>query len=188
MGTPGKLAGAGLVGILIGLGASFAAPRSYASQTILSVDGPPTPERRTDLIHSLADRAWTRGALANLIDKFGLYPGTPANSSLESLTTQMRERISATSADASDTRFLIRFEYGDPYIAQKVVADLSRRLIAENDRGAQLGIPGADLKVVSPPTLPNSPQYSVHWVLLLEGLVGGLVVGALLSFRKPRAD
>ena len=107
--------------------------------------------------------------------------------SLQDLTTQMRQQISETPADASNSRYVIRFEYGDPKAAQQVVTDLSRRLIAENDRGAQLGIPGADLKVVSPPTLPNSTLYSVHWVLLAEGLAGGLAVGALLSLRKPPA-
>jgi hypothetical protein len=120
-----------------------------------------------------------------MIDNFDLYPGASANISLQVLTTQMRRQISVRPADASDVRFLIRFEYGDPYVAQKVVADLSKRLIGENDRGVQLGIPGADLKVVSPPTLPNARR--VHWVLLGEGLAGGLVVGALLSFRKPPA-
>jgi hypothetical protein len=187
MGIPGKLAAAGIAGILVGLGASFAAPRSYASQTVISVEGPPTPDARADLIHSLAERAWTRGALASMIDNFDLYAGASAGKSLQALTTEMRQQISTTPAGADNTRFQIRFEYGEPHAAQKVVADLSRRLMAENDRTEQLGIPGANLKVASPPTLPNSPLFSVHWILLLEGLAGGLVAGALLSFRKARA-
>ena len=187
MRTPGKLAIAGIAGILAGLGASFAAPRSYASQTSLSIEGPPTQQARADLMGSLEERAWSRAALIGMIDRFDLYPKASASASLKDLTTQMRQQISAAPADAADSRFLIRFEYGDPYVAQKVVADLSRRLMAENDRGAQLGVPGAYLKVVSPPSLPDSPLDSVHWVLLGEGLIGGLAVGALLSLRKPRA-
>jgi hypothetical protein len=109
MGTPGKLAVAALAGILVGLGASFAAPRSYASQTVLSLEGPPTAEARADLIHSLGERAWTRGALAHMIDNFDLYPGASANTSLQGLTTQMRKQISVTAADASDSYFFIRF-------------------------------------------------------------------------------
>jgi hypothetical protein len=122
-----------------------------------------------------------------MIEDFDLYPGAPVNTSLQDLTTQMRRKISATPADASDARFVIRFEYGDPHVAQSVVADLLRRLTQENDRAEQLGVPGAYLKVVSPPSLPKSPFFSVHWVLLGEGLAGGVALGALLSFRKPRA-
>lgn len=185
MGTPGELAIAGLAGIVVGLGASLAAPRSYGSQTVLSVEGPPTPETRADQIHALEDRAWTRGALAHMIDNFDLYPGASANTALQDLTNQMRGQISVKPTDANDARFVIRFEYGDPHVAQRVVADLLRRLIEENNHGEQLGIPGAYLKVVSPPSLPSSPL--VHWVLLGEGLAGGLAVGALWSLRRPRA-
>ncbi len=185
MGIPGKLAIAGIVGLVIGLGASFAAPRSYASQAILSVEGPPTAQARADLIDSLAERAWSRGVLYRMIESLDLYPAS-ANASPQDLTTKMRQAISAKPADSGNTRFTVRFEYGDPHLAHQVVVELLRGLMEENDRGAQLGIPGANLTAVSPPTLPNSPVRSLHWVLLVEGLAGGLIVGALLSFRKPR--
>lgn len=185
MGIPGKLSVAGIAGLLIGLGASFAAPRTYASQAILSVEGPATPEARTDLVNSLAERAWSRGVLYRMIESLGLYPAS-ASASLQQLTTQMRQAITTKPADSAETRFTIRFNYGDPHLAHQVVVELLRRLKEENDRGAQLGIPGANLTVVSPPTLPDSPTRSLNWVLLGEGLAGGLIVGALLSLRKTR--
>jgi len=121
-----------------------------------------------------------------MIDNFDLYAGASANTSLQDLTNQMRGQISVKPTDANDARFVIRFEYGDPHVAQSVVADLLRRLIKENDHGEQLGIPGAYLKVISPPSVPSSGLFSMHWILLGEGLAGGLAVGALWSLRKRR--
>jgi hypothetical protein len=187
MGTAVKLAIGGVAGVLIGWGVSFAAPKTYASQAVLSVEGPPDAQARADLVDSLAARAWPRAALARIIEDDRLYGSGTSNKSMEDLTTQMKSQISSTPTDAGKNNFAIRFVYGDPYAAQQVVKELVRRLMAENDRGAQLGIPGAYIQQTSPPTLPSYPVDAMHWPLLGEGMVAGLIVGALLS-RKSKAQ
>lgn len=187
MGKAVKLAIGGVAGILIGWGVSFAAPRSYASQAVLSIEGPPTAQARADLVDSLASRAWPRAALARIIEDDHLYGAASSNQSMEDLTTQMKSQISAKPIDAGKNNFAIRFEYGDPYAAQQVVKALVRRLMAENDRGAQLGIPGAYIQQTSPPAVPSYPVDVMHWPLLGEGLAAGLIAGALLS-RKSKAQ
>jgi len=189
MGSSAKLlAAAGLVGILAGLGLSFAAPSRYISQAVLLVAGPPTPQARVDLIHSLAERAWPRIVLARIIEDFDLYKD--AASSSEDVVSQMRNDISAVPLDArkggGDSEFAIRFGYSDPAAAQKVAANLTQRLLDENQRGEALGIPAAHLQVISPASLPRFPAGPNRLLLSGEGLVAGLIAGALLASRKRR--
>ena len=199
MGHSGKLlAVTGAAGILIALGVSFAIPNLYISQVVLLVEGPPTQEARVDAIQSLAERAWPRIVLGRMIENFDLYASDlyeskGGKSSLEDLVSKMRSQISTTPLNNRDTRdngrgttFAIGFEYGDPKVAQQVVADLERRLIAENQHGEELGIPGVDLKIISPPSVPRYPASPKRLLLAVEGLTAGLLAGAFLAFRRRR--
>lgn len=191
IGSSGKLlAAAGAAGILVALGVSFALPRLYVSQMVLLVEGPPTPQARVDFIHALAEHAWPRIVLGRIVENFCLYGSCRANLSPGDLVSKMRSGISTIPVGTRDngygTTFAIRFEYGDPAAAQKVVADLAQRLIADNRRSDELGIPGAYLKVISPPTLPRFPVSPKRLLLAGEGLAAGLLAGAFLAFRRRR--
>lgn len=181
----------GAAGMLAGLGLSFAVPGAYVSQAVLSLEGPPTPAERLDLIRSLAERAWPRIVLSRIIENFDLY-GSDRTTSLQDAVSKMRSQITTTRlerrGDGFQTFFAIRFQYQDPAAAQKVVGDLAHRLIAENHRGEELGIPGALVAIISPATLPRFEFGSKRLLLAGEGLVLGLAVGALLISRRRRPN
>lgn len=175
--------------MLLGLGLSYTVPSLYVSEIVLSVQGPPTPQERLDLIGSLEERAWPRIVLARIIEGFDLY-ASDQTTSLQDAVSKMRNEISTVPTDRRgsgfETFFAIRFQYEDPAVAQKVVTDLAQRLLAENHRGEELGIPGAFLKITSPATLPKFAFGSKRLILAGEGLVLGLAAGTLLALRRRR--
>jgi LPS O-antigen subunit length determinant protein (WzzB/FepE family) len=177
---------AGAVGVIAALALSFAVPSQYVSETVMLVEGPPTPQARTDFIKVLGERAWPRIVLERLIEQFNLYPdkqGTP----MGELATQMQKQITIAAVGTRDngygTTYAIRYRYTGPEEAQKVVADLQSRLIEENHHGQELGVPGAHLEVISPPSRPVIPVSPRRGLLAFEGLIAGLLVGLALALR-----
>jgi uncharacterized protein involved in exopolysaccharide biosynthesis len=180
------LAATGAAGAIAALALSFAVPSQYISETVMLVEGPPTPVARTDFINVLGERAWPRIVLGRLIGKYNLYP-SKQETALGELASQMQKQITITAVGTRDngygTTYAIRYRYTDPEAAQKVVADLQARLIEENHHGEELGVPGAHLEVISPPSRPVIPVSPRRGLLAFEGLIAGLLVGVAIALR-----
>lgn len=183
------LAATGIAGALAGWGASFAMPKLYVSQAVLSVGGPETKQAQADYMDVLAQRALTRAALIRIIETYDLYQSDRARMELSDVVTQMQKAISIQPVSGSANAFAIRFVYKDPEAAQRVAVDLQRRFLEENKRRVELGVPGVNLQIADVPFVPKHPVSPNTAAITAIGFAAGLALGAVLVFRgRARAQ
>jgi len=129
-------------------------PAMYRSTATILVEEQQIPE---DLVRStittfadqriqvISQRALTRSNLAELAERYGLYPKRRPYETGEEIIDRMRRniRIDTVTANAGRTgnratiAFKVSFEYEDPGAAQKVVSELTTLYLNENVKARQ---------------------------------------------------
>ena len=127
-----------------------------------------------------------REELALIIQKCNLYPRDRGRMSQDELSDKMNRNIHVipapfvSGADRNRAIFDIQFVYPDGYVAQRVNAELMRRLFHANLHRASFVF-----RVLDPPSLPSLPEgpglVRFGCVGLLGGILAGLLVTALIK-------
>jgi polysaccharide chain length determinant protein (PEP-CTERM system associated) len=114
-------------------------PESYVSATVT--------ERVEDRLRALAQQVLSRTQLEKLVLDFNLFPDERQKYPLEDVLQLMTERVAieplvakqTSSRDSQSEAFRVSFDYQDPIVAQKVVAQLASFFINTNakERGSQ---------------------------------------------------
>jgi hypothetical protein len=143
------------VGGLVAVAISFVAPPKYASETTFMVAAPPPLDQvcgggkdlpsglqggrpvvcadgRTfqNYWKSASGEGFSREFLASVIQREGLYPRERAHQSLDVVIGKMRGDIHVETPQAgSERQFAVRFDYPDPYVAERVDNDLAAEVI-----------------------------------------------------------
>jgi hypothetical protein len=174
----GRFASAGLaLGLTVALTIAFLIPQEWRSEALLS--GPADPGRWAQIQRETPE-VMSRGFLAILIQRRGLYPGDRQRYPLEDIIAGMRTHIRMTRR--SEGTLEIQFQYPDPILAQRVVADLSNDLV---DRM------GGSIHIVDFASLPIDPSSTSRAAIagggLLTGMFGGLVFAYFFRRRQHAA-
>lgn len=96
-------------------------------------------------IQVISQRALTRANLAELVERYSLYPRMRAYQTTDEIVDRFRAAISIQTVTADVARgngratiaFKVAFEYEDPAAAQKVVGDLTTLYLDENVKSRQ---------------------------------------------------
>ena len=126
-----------LVGSLVAVGISFSRPELYQSRTVVLVD---TYDRQTigNVLIGRTQEAWTTPLLGSMIQRENLYPKERMRTPVNEVVNLMRKNIRIQSLQTSDGKpasgFVMRFDYPDPQVAQRVDEELVSQLVAANLR------------------------------------------------------
>jgi hypothetical protein len=112
----------------------------------------------------------------------------------------MRKSISIESVRSASSSpglpgFIVYFTYPDPHIAQQVDGDLVSLFAQANLRRRIASVsgdgppqPGETFSVLDAPNLPQKPSFPKRGLFgaggLLVGLIGGVVVAAIMGWRR----
>lgn len=168
----------GLAGLLLTGVVAFSIPYKYHSTAILQSEG----DRGSEDWRTLAQAAFTPQALSGIATHARLFPGVPAEDTVD----RMRRGIRIEEVDGSAVR--VSFAYEDPGQAQQVNRELVGRLIAANLDTS--GNPNKlVLKVAAPPDQPRRKsgrkRYGLAGLGLPAGLGFGVVLALILRQRTP---
>jgi capsular polysaccharide biosynthesis protein len=182
-----KLAGAlGLAGALAGAALAFALPPRFGSMAVLrfeAEDEVAAKGRMRQLFAEITNDA----SLREVVRQFNLYPGEAGAEG------RLREHLHIE-AIRNAPAMVIRFEYKDPFTAQKVVSGLIGRLLDESIQsgfrtGAHLEM---TIELLDPPSLPLHPVFPNRPMVASSGLFLGLACAVMLklsrSFRRLSAS
>jgi hypothetical protein len=207
-----------LAGILVAAALSFAVPVHYLSHvavTVTRAEGS-APESTLVQVDNVERYAFSREALASIIQEHNLYPRERARMPLDAVIDNMRSKISLSSLTLASPKdwnaftFTVQFDYSDPHVAQQVNAELTSRVIEGNLRMRQRSLsaiselnpgsmmgggvssssgPGFQFAVLDPPTLPLKPPAPNRTQFAAVGLLAGLLTGLTLALvlRSRRA-
>jgi len=205
-----------LFGLMAALAISFAIPAKYVSQSLILMNrgtdatGHPNANLAHDdidpILRGLMEKAFTKSALAQIIQKYKLYPRESTSMSPDAAVNQMRKDINirpirSNPPSAGLPGFVLYFSYSDPHTAQQVDADLVSLWTAANLRiqiGSATGdgpaSQGETIFVPDPASLPQKPTFPKHGLFGAGGLLIGLAVGLMLAcvvrirMRMPTAN
>ncbi|MBZ5581507.1 MAG: hypothetical protein LAQ30_04740 [Acidobacteriia bacterium] len=123
--------------------------------------------------------ALSRPALADIINRLGLYQKLRERYTLEDAVAQMQKDVRILPIDGDQTgerhyamAFLLRFEYPDRFQAQRVTAELMSRLMAAQVQDGRVAT--ASLEVLDPASLPPAPSSPNRWAILFVGVTLGV--------------
>jgi polysaccharide chain length determinant protein (PEP-CTERM system associated) len=138
----------GIVGSLLGYGASRLIPNRYTSQASVLIEEPTVPSEfvkpivNSDVsvrLFGIRQQVLSGPHLAPLIDNFGLFPLERNQVPAEALVGRLQAAVSLTSmkpiGDPDSGRvpgFTISFTWGDPKIAQSLCSAITSMFIEEN--------------------------------------------------------
>jgi hypothetical protein len=130
-----------VAGLLIGgaIGAARA-NRNYTSTAVLRTTPQTVPERfigaapveNERMLQNAVQDTGSTGNLINIINTFNLYPAERKRKRIEDVADEMRRTIVLTPPGRDIMR--ISFSYEDRFVAQKVTADLTARILAAHAR------------------------------------------------------
>jgi uncharacterized protein involved in exopolysaccharide biosynthesis len=160
---------AGVAGALLAAGISFALPKQYASQTVLSVTG--SGVDAADAVFTQAQQTESRSSLMLIINSEGLYPKERATMPIEDVIDKMKSKI-GISPISGGSAFAIEFTYEDPHKAQRVTQDLAASFVGEN------------VRILDAASLPQSPVSPNRWMIAAVGLAVGLALGAIIALLR----
>jgi len=179
-----------LCGALAAVAISFTRPKTYMSQTVISVD---TTARSIDrvLLREVED-ALADSTVTSIIQTENLYPRERARMPLNDVVFLVKKNIMLRPEPTGGGKvaFVVQFIYPDPQVAQRVDKRLVSELMAANLR-ARLNDPSGPsmtFTVRDAADLPQKPFFPRRGVFgvggLLVGLVGGLIVAAVVGWRR----
>ncbi len=200
-----------MAGILVAAALSFAVPVHYLSHVVVTVtpaEGS-VPESAPVQIGNVERYAFSREALASIIQEHNLYPRERAHMPPDDVIDMMRKSISvyplapASPENQDALKFAVQFDYSDPHVAQEVTSELTSRVIEGNLRMRQRSLwissqlnpgsmmggavssssgPSFQFMVLDPPTLPLRPSGPNRTQFAAVGLFAGLLTGLTLAF------
>jgi len=170
--TIGMVALAAAIGLLVGFAGSFAIPRLYVAGKGFHFSA--TPEK----VNSLVAEVLQRKSLVEVIDRHTLFEVERKTQPLEEIVEKMKRSVHVSSKNKNV--FLISFTSGDPELCDRVVKDLTQRLVEENERQGNDTLV-ADIPYLTGLLAPNRTAVAV--VGMMVGLLSGIV---FFWFRRPR--
>jgi hypothetical protein len=191
-------------GILVAVVLALVTPARSVSQSFVDVTPPNgrAPDSARSQFDNVERYAFSREALAAIIQKYNLYQHERLYMRLDDVIANMRRDISVhssipTSTDTRDAfRFAVQFDYSDPRVAQNVNAELTSRLIEGNLRVRQdsSAVPTSELnsgfqfKVLDPPSLALRRASLRRTPLnLLVAMLFSIAVALVLKSRRNAA-
>jgi hypothetical protein len=181
-----------LVGALVAVGISFAQPRMYMSQTVISVEaaGPQVTDR---YIAGLLKDWLSPESLTSIIERENLYPVERARMPMKDVIDLMRKNIWVQRPVQEDAArgFVVRFNYPNPQVAQRVDQELSAELLTtnlhsrQNDPASHPAVTFAVREAANLPQKPYNPSPGEFGARgLIVGLAGGIVAGVVARRRR----
>jgi uncharacterized protein involved in exopolysaccharide biosynthesis len=169
------VAACALAGVLIAGLLVWRTPGQYRSQAVLRV----APGGDVEQLRLAEEGVLSRRSLANVIQKYGLYPEERKREPLEDVVGAMRNRnirIQMLQPRTANV-FAVAFNYSDPARAQTVTKDLAAQFT-----GAM------KLEILDPPSLPERPFAPNRFAWLGAGLLLGSCAAVLIlgirGFRR----
>jgi hypothetical protein len=175
---------------------SFALPKRYVSQTLISVD---TTDPRTigSQLASQMPGLLAEPAMISIIQSENLYPRERARMPMSDVVDLMRKNIALLGLRNSDGRgapgFILQFSYPDPHVAQRVDEELTSQFAVSNLRAAinnssDVSRPPMTFRVEHVANLPQNPTFPKPRLFgvggLIAGLVGGLIAATIMGRRR----
>ena len=158
-------------GAAMGLAVALLMPDQYISTAVLrTARGVP--------LDAAIESVFTGSALAEIIQRDGLYPGERATTPMDKVA-RMREAITIrtlqSTPEVGPRAITISFRYPDRFQAQHVVRDLVARIAATSA-----------VEVLDPPSLPTGPSSPNRPLIGAFGVMAGLLLGLAASrFGRP---
>jgi len=155
-----------LAGALAAVAMSFALPKKYVSQTLISVE----TDSRASIDARLAGMvqgAFARPFLEELIQKENLYPRERARMPLGDVVNLTRKNIwlrpMHQKVDGKPAMaFVVEFYYPDPHVAQSVDAELVSQMVALNLRARVAAVRGTADFLKEQLALEKDPATKAH--------------------------
>lgn len=178
-------AGLGIAGAVVGAAIAFAVPDRFASSGVLrwqSEDRPAAGARVRQLVAAVTSDA----SLTGVVKTFQLYPG-------DSRPEQKLRQHLRLDPVQNGSAMIIRFEYTDRFVAQKVVSDVVSRLMEEAVFHRPQNQPDVKmtLELLDPASLPLHPDFPNRKVAAGTGLFAGLLAAVMFGiwryYRTPLA-
>jgi hypothetical protein len=185
-----------LAGAVAAVAMSFALPKKYVSQTLISVDTP-NPAAVDKYIAGQVRDSLDSPFLASIIEQQNLYPRERARMPLSDVVDSMKKNITILRVQTRDGKsasaLILYFAYSDPHVAQRVDEELTSGFAVSNLRAAinhssDVSRPPMTFRVEHVANLPQNPTFPKPRLFgaggLLAGLVGGLVVATIAGRRR----
>ena len=200
----GKITAAfGLAGaILCGALSFIALPDKYTSyctlrltKSLLSGDPQPATDNTEEFVKNLIQDALARKALADIINRQGLYQRERTREPMEDVVDRMRHDVSFERIGESSA-FHVSFRYSDAEQARRTEQEVINRLMAANVTmrrassrpgpdltGTDRRLPdrGYNMEVLELASLPKRPSSPNRILIAATGLAGGLLLGTLTA-------
>jgi len=199
-----------LIGVLASVAISFTWPASYVSEATIKMTPEQIPESGDsasinqamwDRVASMQQVILSRNVLTSIIQQYNLYPRERTRSDLDDVIENMRKHIVVQPvAPAPPGRvipaFVIRFDYPDALLAQRVTARLMagfidvpvRQPITDRDVNPRSGMRLEPLDTPSLPTRPFGPnRATIAGAGLFAGLLAGLTLAFVIRSRRRTA-
>lgn len=193
----GKVTAAcGLAGAMIAAVVAFQMDNRYVSYTVLRLSAPAGATmddgRAAEQFQQLEEELLSRSFLTNIIQSkdLDLYKRERQHMPLEDIVQSMKTRdiqIRRIHGGQMANVFQVLFKSADPVSAQAVTSRLAERMIdlnlARTESLPKSAVPDrtpAILQVLDPANVPESPVSPNRPVIAGLGLIGGLVLGAVL--------
>ncbi len=157
-------------GAAIGITIALLVPYEYISTAVLRTND-------SDKLALVERTAFSKDALAALIQKNRLYPGERFDQAVEKMRkTAIRVQVAQVKGgDGTDLAFIVSFRYPDRYKAQQVTRDLVAQIT-----GAM------PAEVLDPPSDPQSPSSPNRPQIVAFAIFAGILLGLAASrFRRP---
>jgi hypothetical protein len=126
-----------LLGGLVAVGISLSRPAMYQSQTLVTVETN-QPEPLDRVLAGRVQEAWATPLLESMIQRDNLYPlermRMPVNEVVNLMRKNIRVQPLQTKSGKTAAAFVVRFDYPDPQVAQRVDEELVSQLAAANLR------------------------------------------------------
>jgi capsular polysaccharide biosynthesis protein len=157
------------------MGLFIAMPTTYRSAAVIRVRGQ-DPKRKIAAIDAIKQDVESAAKLGEIVTNYGLYQNEPSKLPSEDVIQQMLKHITVTQAGPNFPAVLIRYDYNDRHIAQRVTEDLASRFL---DEGKDLQ--GVSLQILDPASLPATPIYPNIPMVVGFGVVCFLLIWSALS-------
>jgi len=155
-----------LAGVLIAGWLAWRAPDEYRSVAVLRLPQGSDPEQ----LNHAEQAVLSRRTLADVIQKYGLYPEERKSEPLEDIVAAMRSRsVQVRVLEPQANAIMLAFNDHDPARAQAVAKDLTSRFTA-----------ATNLQVLDPPSLPSGSISPNRLAWLGAGLLLGSVAAVLI--------
>ena len=181
----------GIAGLLAAGAVAFSMPYRYRSTMTLKMK----PD--SEAFERLAQAAFTRQTLTNVIDDWNLYTRERRRMPIENVIDDVMRREIRFRRVASNL-LQVSFAYEDPVQAQRVSQDLVGRLIADNlgFRGEAISprdrTKGAQIDLIVTADQPKkqieTKRFGVAALGLPTGMLLGVVLALVLRRRAPAAS